>query len=148
MIGMSSSPFKFKSQRKDPDGYKSSFQRADQLGVLLGARLVSLTETEVIYEYSVKSEHFNPNGILHGGALFSVMDSSQGALMHYVLADEFSRTVSGTATIRYEAPVSAGSVSIRTTLNRREGRKYFVDSVACQEAKVVARLEEVWIAIV
>ena len=144
---MSNPSFNFKALRRDVSAYKSAFQMEDQLGQLVGARLVSLNETEVIYEYTVKRAHFNPNGILHGGALFSVMDSSQGALMHYVLADEFSRAVSGTATIRFEAPVSAGSISIRTTLKRREGRKYFVDSVARQENKVVAKLEEIWIAI-
>ena len=144
---MSTTGFNFKALRKDLNIYINAFQIADRLGGLIGAKLISINETEAVYQYTVTPEHYNPNGILHGGALFTAMDSCQGALMHYIVAEEFSRTVSGTATIRFEAPVLSGMISIRTTVNRREGRKYFVDSIATQDTKVIAKLEEVWIAI-
>ena len=134
--------------RANKDEFFKFFAENDQLGKLLGGRLVELTSEECVYEYQALPAHHNPNGILHGGALYSVMDSSQGAFVHFTLDSQWRAAATGTATIRYEAPVKTGKVRIRTFLKGRDGRKIFVRSEAHDEAgKLLASLEEVWIAI-
>lgn len=144
---MSDKAAKIRELRKDPAKFQAAFEAADKMGRLIGARPISLSASESIFEYDVKPEHFNPNGILHGGALYTVMDSAQGAFLHFILDEKFKFAATGTATIRYDAAVSKGMVSIRTVLDRHEGRKYFLKSVATQDSKTVATLDEVWIAI-
>lgn len=124
------------------------FAENDRLGSLLGARFVSLTQDECIYEYEAEEGHFNPGGILHGGALYTVMDSSQGMLTFSLLEAPYSAAATGTATIKYLAPVRQGKILIRTTLVKREGRKLFVHSEATEHGgTTVAVLDEIWIVI-
>ena len=124
------------------------FVARDRLGALLGARFVCLTPEQCVYEYEPAQEHFNPVDTLHGGALFTVMDSSQGMLVHSLLAPPYRRALTGTATVKYLAPVRGGKVLVRTTLSRREGRKLFVRSEAVDErGATVAVLDEIWIAV-
>ncbi len=134
------------STRPSPKDYIAFFTRTDHFGALLGAKFVSISDRECIYEYTPQSTHFNPNQMLHGGALFSVMDSSQGAFVHFQLNPDERRAATGTATIRFISPVKSGTITIRTWLEKIEGRKLFVSSVAMDEQKKeVARLEEIWV---
>jgi uncharacterized protein (TIGR00369 family) len=124
------------------------FVARDRLGTLLGARFISVTPEQCLYEYEASPSHFNPVDTLHGGALFTVMDSSQGMLVHALLNPPYRRALTGTATIKYLAPVRGGKVLVRTTLARREGRKLFVHSDAVDHKGVtVATLDEIWIAV-
>jgi uncharacterized protein (TIGR00369 family) len=136
---------------KDPKPFIERFEKSDGLGRLFGAKILSLTETECTYEYETLSSHFNPYGILHGGTLYSIMDSSQGLLIHYLLESmdpSFKAAATGTATIKYLAPVRNGKIFIRTILKERQGRKVFMSSVAEDgSGNRLAELEEIWIAI-
>lgn len=133
---------------RDKASYIQQFIEHDRLGALLRAKFVSLTDEECTYEYVVDKEHYNPRGILHGGALFTVMDSSQGMLMHYVLSDEFKAAATGTATIKYLKPLREGTVRVRTVLEKRDERKHYLKSIAYDaDGEEVAMLEEVFIGI-
>ena len=136
---------------KNPEERSAFIERflaGDRLGALLGARFVSLTSEECRYEYDATPDHHNPVDTLHGGALFTVMDSSQGMFAHSVLEDAYRAAVTGTATIKYLAPVYSGRISIRTWMTKREGRKLFISSEAVDAAgRKVAVLDEVWIAL-
>lgn len=134
--------------REDPAEYQRRFERADKLGTLLGAKIVSITKDECVFEYQVNPDHFNPNRILHGGTLFSVMDSSQGAFLHFILDEKFRFAATGTATVKYLAPVTHGKIKIRTWLAAHENRKFFIKSEASDESgQAVAVLDEIWIAV-
>jgi uncharacterized protein (TIGR00369 family) len=134
---------------KDPNATARYFETKDRFGALLGGRILSLTKEECIYEYVVRPEHFNPTGILHGGALFGAMDSSQGCFIHFILdTDAYKFASTGTATVKYLAPVTGGKIRIRSWLKGQERRKIFIASVAVDErGATVATLEEIWIAI-
>ena len=124
------------------------FVAKDRLGALLGARFVSLTAEECRYEYDATPAHHNPINTVHGGALFTVMDSSQGMFAHSLLEDPYRAVATGTATIKYLAPVYTGRISIRTWMTKREGRKLFLSSEAVDAAgRRVAVLDEIWIAL-
>src|SRR5678816_2590838 len=130
------------------NAYVQRFATTDRLGALLGARFVSLTSEECRYDYDAVPEHYNPNGTLHGGALFTVMDTSQGMLVHWVLDENYRAAATGTATIKYLAPVRSGRVAIRTRMTKRDGRKLFVFSEALDASgKQLAVLDEIWIAL-
>lgn len=139
----------FKNLRADLEAYKNLFSTEDKLGRLFAMRITELTPTECWVEYTVKPEHFNPNGILHGGALYSVMDSGQGAFVHFILDEKYRFAATGTSTIRYTQPVTEGLIKIRTWLEKTEGRKLFIRSTAFnKDSQIVAELEEIWIAVV
>ncbi|TGN07936.1 PaaI family thioesterase [Leptospira ilyithenensis] len=128
--------------------YIQNFETNDKLGGLFGSKCISVSKEECFYEYIASPDHFNPNGILHGGALYTVMDSSQGAFIHYILEDIYKCGATGTATIRYLAPVSEEKIKIRTWLKEKDKRKYIICSEAMNESEtIVATLEEIWIAI-
>jgi acyl-coenzyme A thioesterase PaaI-like protein len=133
--------------RVDAAEYLRVFSERDLFGTRVGHRYVSISRAECISEYTAQSEHTNPNGIVHGGALYSAMDSAQGAFMHFILDATFSFAATGTATIRYDAPLRDETVHIRTWLERSEGRKFFIASEAKVADKRVALLNEVWIAV-
>ena len=135
-------------EEQDISSYIRHFQNNDRLGAFFGYSVISLSKESCLIEYQVKQEHFNPNGTLHGGALFTVMDSSQGAFIHYILEDSYAYGATGTATIRYFLPLKAGKIRIRTSLKERNHRKYIVESTALtEEDKTAAVLEEIWIAV-
>ena len=136
----------FKVARKNPKLFIDLFENSDGFGGTLGAKVISIDDEKCVYEYIVNAAHFNPGGILHGGVLFSIMDSSQGAFIHYILDDQFTRAVTGTATIRYEKPLKSGTVTIVSTLLKQDGRKYYIRSEAMAQSQLVASLDEVWIA--
>lgn len=136
-----------KLENKDPKSYAQQFVAQDRLGSLLGGKFISLSSDECIYEYEVNPNHLNPNGILHGGALFTIMDSSQGMLIHYVLDEAYKAAATGTATIKYLAPLQSGKIRIHTVIKEKQNRKFFVVSTATDRAKEVAVLEEIWIGL-
>jgi len=123
------------------------FFARDRFGTAIGARFVSLHDGVCVYEYDATAAHHNPGGMLHGGALYSVMDSSQGMLV-YSLVEPPNVAATGTATIKYLAPVVRGNIVVTTTLTKREGRKLFLHSEAVDDNQVVvAVLDEVWITL-
>ncbi len=132
----------------DPTQYIKRFQEMDSLGSIFKSEVVSISDEECIVEYEASPNHYNPNGVLHGGALYSVMDSSQGAYVHFWLDREtYKFAATGTATIKYLAPIFKGKVKIRTWLKEQKDRKIYVNSEAFDDSgKKVATLEEIWIA--
>lgn len=133
--------------RRDPFS-PEAFVANDRLGALLGLKFVSLSHDTCIYEYEAEEGHHNPGGTLHGGALFTAMDTSQGMLVFSRLTPPHSVAATGTATIKYLAPVHRGTIRIQSTLERWEGRKLFVHSEATDAAGTrVAVLDEIWITL-
>jgi uncharacterized protein (TIGR00369 family) len=134
--------------KHDPARYLEVFGAHDGLGRLLGHRLLSISNERCLSEFVGRAELSNPNGILHGGALFSAMDSAQGAFMHFILEPEFEFAATGTATVKFHHPVRTERLRLETTLTGAERRKRFVRSVArFEDGTLVAELDEVWVAV-
>jgi uncharacterized protein (TIGR00369 family) len=132
--------------REGEDFDPEHFIANDRLAALVGARFVTLADGVCVYAYEASEAHHNPGGMLHGGALFAAMDSSQGMLVYSLVAPASLAAATGTATIKYLAPVQHGRILITTRLAAREGRKLFVHSDAADEGGVtVALLDETWI---
>lgn len=75
----------------------------------------------------VRPELLNPNGVVHGGALFSMADTAMGAALHTTLAPgEFCATVE--IKIHFLQPVTKGKIRCRTRLVHRGSRIAVLES--------------------
>ena len=88
---------------------------------LLGMRAKSVGDGQARFELDVQAKHLNPNGILHGGVIYSLADTAMGAAL-------FSRLDSGEqcATLEikmsYLVPVTAGRITADAAVVQRTKR--------------------------
>ena len=95
---------------------------ADLVGFTL--RLGRRGSGECSAALDVRPGLLNPNGVVHGGALFSVADTVMGAALHTTLAPgEYCATVE--IKIHFLQPVSKGRIRCRTRVVQR-GRRIAV----------------------
>lgn len=88
----------------------------------------------------VRPELLNPNGVVHGGALFSMADTVMGAALHTTLAPgEYCATVE--IKIHFLQPVSKGRIRCRTRLVQRGSR------IAVLESQISAGRQQVALAL-
>ncbi|MBL8020810.1 MAG: PaaI family thioesterase [Leptospirales bacterium] len=126
-----------------PQDYAVKFD--DHFGKLLGLKLVSISPDECLYEYNPTDEHHNPNGVLHGGALYSAMDSCQGALVHFTLDWDIENGTTAESTIRYRRPHRLGPIAIRSRIVERKRKIVYVETFAHNEpGELLAELHEKW----
>lgn len=72
-------------------------------------------------------ELLNPNGVVHGGALFTMADTAMGAALHTTLAPgEYCATVE--IKIHFLQPVSKGRIRCSTRLVHRGSRIAVLES--------------------
>jgi len=75
----------------------------------------------------LRAELLNPNGVLHGGALFAMADTAMGAALHSTLAPgEYCATVE--IKIHFLQPVTKGKIRCRTRLVQRGSRIAVLES--------------------
>ena len=75
----------------------------------------------------VRPELLNPNGVVHGGALFSMADTVMGAALFSTLAPgEYCATVE--IKIHFLEPVTKGKIRCRTRLVHRGSRIAVLES--------------------
>jgi uncharacterized protein (TIGR00369 family) len=79
------------------------------------------------FEYEVRKEMTNPEGILHGGVISAIMDDMMGAT---VFSMEKGRYVTVNLQVNYFAPARVGDVIQAQSLLIKEGQK--VISVECE----------------
>ena len=75
----------------------------------------------------VRPELLNPNGVVHGGALFSMADTVMGAALHTTLAPgEYCATVE--IKMHFLQPVSKGKIRCSTRVVQRGRRLAVLES--------------------
>ncbi|MBE0620193.1 MAG: PaaI family thioesterase [Burkholderiales bacterium] len=75
----------------------------------------------------VRPELLNPNGVVHGGALFAMADTAMGAALHTTLSQgEYCATVE--IKIHFLQPVTKGKLRCRTRLVHRGSRIAVLES--------------------
>lgn len=99
---------------------------------LLGIEIVRLERGEALLSMPVRTELTRMEGILHGGALASLMDSAS-AFAVLTLLEPGERTVTVDLTIHFLRPVSEGRVEARGRV-LRAGRRIFTVSIEATEA--------------
>ena len=105
---------------------------------LLGIEIVSLTHGGATMRMRARPELMRMEGIMHGGALASLMDSASAFAVLTTLG-EGERTVTIDLTIHYLRPVGGGWVEARATVLRAGRRVVSVSIEATSDAgKTVA----------
>jgi uncharacterized protein (TIGR00369 family) len=125
-----------------------AFQRADRLAQLVGHRPESVAAGNVVYVFDVGPRHHNPNGVMHGGALFAAMDSSQGAAIYSLPDFSGKRATVAEANIRFKKAFVDGRITIRTSIAKRAKKLLYVVSEALdQDGGTIAVLEGTWMIV-
>ncbi|EMJ93227.1 PaaI family thioesterase [Leptospira alstonii] len=125
------------------------FQEQDRFSYKIGYNVLSVSPGKSEYEIAVDDSFFNPVGIVHGGALFSAMDSSAGAAMAaWIRSSDLKYKFAATATaeIKYRKSVTKGKLRIKTEITEQKRSIVKVSSQAFdEEENLVAELFSTWV---
>lgn len=111
---------------------------------LLGVDAFEIDEDgEVTTSLDLGEEHKNPSGLVHGGVIFSLIDSAvAAAVLHTLDEDEWMATQS--STIDFLRPAT-GRITARARVDRRgQMTAYAAGEAMNEEGRVVAKTSAVW----
>lgn len=95
---------------------------------LVGLTVGPVDDGKASGSVEVTDDHLNPHGYLHGGVVFTLVDTVMGAAVMSVLADG-SRCVSGDVHLRFLRPVVAGRIASEAEVVHRGRRTAVVEAV-------------------
>ncbi|HEX8559295.1 MAG TPA: PaaI family thioesterase [Pyrinomonadaceae bacterium] len=99
---------------------------------LLGLEFVSAGRGSAVFALDVREELTRMGGILHGGAVVSLLDTAAAFAVHTLLEPD-ARTVTVDLTVHFLRPASAGRVEARATVLRR-GRRVIILNVNAEDS--------------
>jgi acyl-CoA thioesterase len=88
---------------------------------LLGMRPKSMGDGRARFELAVDTKHMNPNGVLHGGVIYSLADTAMGAAL-FSLLDGQDRCSTLEIKMSYLQPVTGGSIAVEASVVQRTKR--------------------------
>lgn len=94
---------------------------------LLGLEFVSAGRGEAVFAVETREELTRMGGIMHGGAVVSLMDTAAAFAVHTLL-EPSGRTVTVDLTVHFLRPATAGRVEARARVLRR-GRRVIILNV-------------------
>lgn len=103
---------------------------------LLGAEFVSAERGSATFALEVREELTRMGGILHGGAVFSLLDTAAACAVHTVLPPE-GRTVTVDFTIHFLRPFGSGRLQARARVLRAGRRIVFLSVEATDQTGVL-----------
>ena len=103
---------------------------------LLGLEFVSAERGVAAFALDVREELTRMGGILHGGAVFSLLDTAAACAVHTILEPE-DRTVTVDLTIHFLRPFSSGRLHARARVLRSGRRIAFLPVEATDAAGVL-----------
>lgn len=110
---------------------RETFARVPYVG-LLGFEFVSAERGAATFALDVREELTRMGGILHGGAVVSLLDTAAAFAVHTVIEPD-ARTVTVDLTVHFLRPASAGRVEAEARVLRR-GRRVCILSVEARDA--------------
>ena len=110
---------------------REAFGRVPYAG-LLGLEFVSAGRGSATFALDVRPELTRIGGILHGGAVVSLMDTAAAFAVHTLL-EPGGRTVTVDLTVHFLSPAHEGRVEARATILRR-GRRVIILKVEAADA--------------
>ena len=100
---------------------------------LLGLEFVSAERGAATFALEAREELTRMGGILHGGAVVSLMDTAAACAVHTLL-EPGGRTVTVDLTVHFLSPASSGRVEARATVLRR-GRRVIILGVEARDGE-------------
>ncbi len=110
---------------------RETFARVPYVG-LLGFEFVRAERGAATFALDVREELTRMGGILHGGAVVSLLDTAAAFAVHTVIGAE-ARTVTVDLTVHFLRPASAGRIEATARVLRR-GRSVCILSVEARDA--------------
>lgn len=105
---------------------------------LVGFSVTERTEKHCVTELSLEKKHLNPNGVVHGGVLYTLADTGMGgALMAALPEGHYCATIE--IKIAYFRPAKEGTVRCITELVHLGRRTASLESRLELEGKTLAR---------
>ncbi|HEX8189203.1 MAG TPA: PaaI family thioesterase [Pyrinomonadaceae bacterium] len=99
---------------------RETFARVPYVG-LLGFEFVRAERGAATFALDVREELTRMGGILHGGAVVSLLDTAAAFAVHTVIEPD-ARTVTVDLTVHFLRPASGGRIEARARVLRRGGR--------------------------
>ena len=107
-------------------------------GALIGLRFTAKANGFSQCVLTVSEKLFNPNGVLHGGVVYSMADTGMGGALHSRLAsDETCATIE--INIVYLKAVTAGELTCETRVIRKGRNIGVLESDVENEGQLVAK---------
>jgi uncharacterized protein (TIGR00369 family) len=106
------------------------FRQVPYVG-LLGLKFVSAERGAATFALEVREELTRMGGIVHGGAVVSLMDTAAACAVHTLL-EPGGRTVTVDLTVHFLSPARTGRVEARATVLRR-GRRVIILGVEAHD---------------
>lgn len=103
---------------------------------LLGAEFVAAERGSATFALEVREELTRMGGILHGGAVFSLLDTAAACAVH-TLIGETGRTVTVDFTIHFLRPFGSGRLQARARILRAGRRIVFLSAEATDQTGVL-----------
>ncbi len=100
---------------------------------LLGMEMIDISHGEAILKLEMRDELRQPQGILHGGATASIIDTAMAFAVITCLAENEKATTVD-LTVHYLRPVSKGAI-VCTAKVVRAGRRILTVSAECADAE-------------
>jgi len=97
------------------------------LGTHLGIEIESPEPGRAIARTVITAEHLNPNGVVHGGVIFTMVDTAMG-MATMTLLEEGRFCASIEVQLRFLRPVDSGVLEADTTVLRRGSRVVQLES--------------------
>ncbi|MEE4462481.1 PaaI family thioesterase [Azotobacter chroococcum] len=112
--------------------------RSSAFGRLLGLEILSAGGGEATVRLAMHDGLRNLHGKLHGGALFSLIDSAMGQASHS-LSDGTPDSVTLECKVNYIRPVSEGELTCRAWVEHSGKRTQVIEAEVHQAGKLVAK---------
>ena len=118
-------------------------QRRKGFAELLGLRHASRSAGASRYEVDAGEEHFNPNGVVHGGLAFALADTGTGTALWTLLErNEGCATIE--MKISYLRPAKSGHLVCDSRVLHRQGNIATIESEVRSGEDVIARAVAVY----
>jgi len=110
---------------------EKTFRQVPYVG-LLGLEFVAAERGTATFALEAREELTRMGGILHGGAVVSLMDTAAACAVHTLL-EPGGRTLTVDLTVHFLSPATSGRVEARATVLRR-GRRVIILNVEARDA--------------
>lgn len=120
---------------------KEVSQRSEDLnpfGELIGLRFSTFENGYSQCSLNVKETLHNPNGVVHGGVIYSLADTGMGGAVYSCL-DEDELCASVEVKIAYFRFVTSGTLSCESRVVHRSRRLVFVESEVSNDGDLIAK---------
>lgn len=120
-----------------PKGFQPFDHQGGHIGLNGPYYLKDLGDGDFAYGFPSDDRHSNPNGVLHGGALFSFADTLLG---HFIMQATGRHCATITVTSEFVASTQAGSwIDGKAVVKKLTGRMAFISAeVSCNGELVLA----------